>query len=193
MNILDYLTRKEKDYLIYKNYGKSNVIFHENDICKQVAFVIKGKVEVTSFSKDGSTITYNVFHENQMFGNNLVFASSNTFKGDVICVETSQIAFINKDQLILLLSNNKDFLTAYLKYSSDFTTSLNEKIKILSFASSYERLEYLLSINDNVINFSGVTNLSKRLFLTREATSRLLSSLTKEGKITKTKNKIYLK
>lgn len=193
MNILDYLTRKEKDYLIYKNYEKSNVIFHENDICEQVAFVIKGKVEVTSFNKDGSTITYNVFHENQMFGNNLVFASSNTFKGDVICAETSQIAFINKDQLILLLSNNKDFLTAYLKYSSDFTTSLNEKIKILSFASSYERLEYLLSINDNVINFSGVTNLSKRLFLTREATSRLLSSLVKEGKITKTKNKIYLK
>lgn len=193
MNILDYLTRKEKDYLIYKNYEKSNVIFHENDICEQVAFVIKGKVEVTSFSKEGNTITYNVFHENQMFGNNLVFASSNTFKGDVICVETSQIAFINKDQLILLLSNNKDFLTAYLKYSSDFTTSLNEKIKILSFASSYERLEYLLSINDNVINFSGVTNLSKRLFLTREATSRLLSSLVKEGKIMKTKNKIYLK
>lgn len=176
-----------------KTFEKGTTIFHEGDICEYICVVIKGLVTISSLSQSAEEIIYNIITESQMFGNNLLFSSSSQYKGDVICKEESTIIFINKKQMEDLLQNNKDFLLAFLKYESDFSKELNHKIKILSLQSAKERLMYLFSINNRKIKFVSTTLLAKNLFLSREATSRLISSLLKEGTIVKQDNYLMLK
>ena len=52
-----------------------------------------------------------------------------------------------KDNLVSILMNNEKFLLTYLSIHSEFTKSLNTKIKLLTFLSAKERFLYYLFIN----------------------------------------------
>ena len=98
-------------------------------------------------------------------------------------MDKSIVVSIKKDNLITLLSSNKEFLKEYLKIQSDFGKSLNSRIKLLSIDSALERFEYYLFINKGEIEFKTVTSLATELGLKRETLSRLISKLEKENVI----------
>ena len=50
-----------------------------------------------------------------------------------------------------------------------------------------------MSLNDNKITYKTITELSNRLYITRETLSRLLSKLEKSGEIIRDKNTIIYK
>ena len=189
MNILNLL--KTEQYQI-KKLTKGSTLFHEGDTCRVIGIIIKGKIKISSFLIDGTEIIYNQLSNNDIFGNSLIFSSTPIYKGDIIALTDCEIAIIDKKQLLKLLSTNQDFLINYLQIQSNFSKSLNDKIKLLSIASAQERLYYYLYINKNVITFDSVQELAKQLSLSREATSRLLSKLIKEEKIIRTNNTIKL-
>lgn len=192
MNILDLLTEQERKVVNEKHYLKGLTIFNEGEKCDELFIVLKGVIEVASYSEIGNEIIFNIIHKSEMFGNNLLFSSSPYFKGDVIVKENAVIGAIKKKDLIPLLMNNESFLMEYLRYGSDFSKNLNDKIKILSFMTAEERLMYLLDTNNNIVEYKSITELSKRLFLTREATSRLVTKLVNQNKIIRKGNKLIL-
>ena len=173
-------------------YPKGVTIAYEGELCDKVRIIIAGRIRIISISSTGEEIIYKDLLRNDMFGNNLIFSKNPRYRGDIVVEETASIYEFSKDELIALLMSNKEFLTQYLMYQSEDSKKLNQTIKILSASSSEEKLLYLLQTSNNQIEIISITDLSKRLNLTREATSRVVHKLVKEG-IISYKNKIIRK
>ena len=188
--LLQVLTKKEHKLVKGYQVTKNSVINHEGDLCENVGVIISGKVDIVSYSFQGKELILNSLKAGDVFGNNLIFSSEPTYRGDVIAKEKCVIAFISKENLIYLLQNNQEFLTLYLKAQSDFGKSLNARIQLLSFTNAEERLVYYASKNDNIITFKNVTTLAAQIGIQRETLSRLLTSLVKRHLIKKEKGKI---
>lgn len=191
MNIIDLLTEKQKQYLVYKKYEAKTNVFKENDFCDCIGIVTEGKVEIISYLDDGKQIVYNSIDENQIFGNNLVFSSNPYFKGDIVTKTKCTIGFIYQKQLIKILQSNENFMIEYLKKQADFTKQLNDNIKIMSISNMEERLYYLLKTNDGKLKYETISELAHKLFMQRETLSRLISKLEKQSKIKKENHYIF--
>ena len=178
--ILETLNKEEKKLVKIISVKKGKIIFQENDPCTSVGIILKGEVVISSFTFEGNEIIYNTLHIGNIFGNNLLFSKESSYRGNVIAKMDSQIAFIEKSNLVYILQHNEDFLLKYLETNSEFTKSLNSKIKLLSFNQAKERFLYYLFINHNEIRFKNITSLAASLFLSREATSRLISQMIKD-------------
>ena len=192
MKILDTLKPAQQKLLNMRSLKKGTVLFHENDKCESIGIVINGQISIVSYLIDGKEIVYNQITNNGIFGNNLVFSSEPYYKGNIIIDVDSEIAFINKKDLVKLLSDNDLFLTEYLKIQSDFGKTLNNKIKLLSIDSAEERFYFYMHEHSNAIKYSSISDLAKKLYLKRETLSRLISKLLKQKKIKKDKEYITL-
>ena len=192
MNVIHCLNEKEKAHLQYIPLKKGDILFHENDLCHTVGIVISGSVRISSFSYDGKEIIYNTLKEDGVFGNSLLFSSEPYYKGNVTALEESVIALIEKDVLFAFLSENTVFFEAYMQIQSDFTKALNSRIRLLSISSARERLLFYLHSSSTHSVESSVSSLAEELNLSREALSRTLSALRKEGLIRMEKKTISL-
>lgn len=190
--ILNVLNKKEHQLVKGFQIEKNCIINHEGDVCENIGIVVSGKVEIVSYSFEGKEILINSLKAGEVFGNNLIFSSEPIYRGDVIAKEKCVIAFINKENLLFLLQNNKDFLSLYLKAQSDFGKSLNARIQLLSFNNAEDRLFYYASKTDHVIEYKNVTSLASVLGVQRETLSRLLTDLTHRHLIKKEKTKIIV-
>ena len=190
MELINCLTLKEKKLLKAVSLKKEEILFNENDRCEYVGIVESGIVTISSFSYNGNEIVFNLLKKGDIFGNNLIFTDTPFFKGNIIAKTRSTISLISKQNLIRILQENTDFLTAYLEYQSLFSQKLNSKIKLLSFDSAEERFLYFLFINKDEIHFGSVTSLASELSLKRETLSRLISKLVKDKRILRSGNMI---
>ena len=172
---------------------KNTTLFFEGDSCTKVGIVLSGKINIVSYLNDGKEIIYNVINKGQMFGNNLIFSSNPFYRGDVVAQEDSEIAFITKENLLKALSSDQEFLEAFLKEQSDFSKSLNFKIKLLTIDSAKERIKYYLTFNNNQTTYKSITKLAKELYLTRETISRTLYKMQSNGELLISDKKITLK
>ena len=188
--LLNVLSKKEHQLVKGYQIAKGNIIFHEGDACESIGIIISGKVDIVSYSFQGREMLINSLKAGELFGNNLIFSSSPIYKGDVIAKEKAVIAFINKEDLVTLLQNNREFLELYLQAQSDKAKLLTGRIQLLSFPNAEERLFYYASKNHNIIEYKNVTTLAATIGVQRETLSRLLTSLIERHLIKKEKGKI---
>lgn len=191
MNILDLLTKNEKTLLKYEEYKENSYLFYQDEKCTKIGIIIKGSIKIAAYSTLGNELIFNVLHINQIFGNNLLFSSNPFYKGDVIALEDCLIAYLDKNDLLKILNQNKEFLLNYLKIQSDFGKELNSKIKLLSLNGATERLVFFLEENDGQYEYKTINDLANLLNLQRETLSRTISLLIKK-KIIQRKNKTLI-
>ena len=191
--IVKKVTKSNSISYVLISTKKNTTLFFEGDSCTKVGIVINGKINIVSYLDDGKEIIYNVINKGQMFGNNLIFSSKPFYRGDVVTQEDSEIAFITKENLIKALSNDQEFLEVYLKEQSDFSKSLNFKIKLLTIDSAKERIKYYLTFNNNQVAYKSITKLAKELYLTRETLSRTLYKMQSNGELLISNKTIRLK
>ncbi|MBO7677987.1 MAG: Crp/Fnr family transcriptional regulator, partial [Erysipelotrichaceae bacterium] len=126
-----------------------------------------------------------------IFGNNLIFSSEPYYKGDVIAEGKTLIGLIGKDDLIAILQNNSDFLKEYLKIQSDSSKALNNRIRLLSIQSAQDRFLFYMHEHKNRITYDSIEHLARKMYLSREALTRLLSRLQKNNSIIR-ENKVII-
>ena len=192
--LLNKLTEEQLKRVKIQSFPKDRIIYPEDDLCNEITIVLEGVIEISSFSFQGHEMIYNTLLPGQVFGNNLLFSSDPHYKGNVICKTKCKIASIKRDALVDIISSNKEFLEEYLKIQSDFGKTLNNKIKILTLKSAEERLLFYLANHNGTIKIPSIAFLGKELYLSREATSRLVSNLVSRNIISKDiiNNKIVL-
>ena len=188
MNKLLHLISKHKEIIELRQFKAGETLFLENDTCQAIGVLKKGEISIKSYFSNGKEITYNTLKEGQMFGNNLIFSSNPTYRGDVIAEKDSEIYFVSKETLTEILKNDDEFLVEYLSEQSDFSKTLNFKIKLLTIQSAEDRVQYYLTFNKGFLRYKSITNLASTLFLARETLSRTLTGLVDEG-IIQIKNK----
>ena len=182
-NLIKYIKKNTDIKYDEVTASKNQTLFFEGDECKSVGLVVSGKISVISYFADGKEIVYNTLGRGEVFGSNLIFSSSPFFRGDVVAVEESEILYITKDELLKGLSENVGLLEMYLQNQSDFSKSLNFKIKLLTINNAKDRIIYYLSMHDNKIEYRSVTKLAKELYLTRETLSRTMYKMQKDGEL----------
>ena len=182
MNNILQLIKKHEQKFERRSYKKGETIFFEGDECKTIGVVEQGEVSIKSFFANGKEVVYNTIQKGQMFGNNLIFSSNPHYRGDVISEQETIIFFINKESLLSIMQKDTEFLNLYLTRQSDFSKTLNLKIKLLTISAASDRLIYFLTINKSKIHYKSITKLANELYLTRESLSRTLKKL-KENKI----------
>lgn len=193
MNIINLLTKDEfkRAKIIEKDEG--SVLFNEEEKCDSIGIIDSGEVEISTYLSNGQKVIYNTLRSGEIFGSNLIFSSSPFYKGNVITVSRTRLYLIKKDDLKMLLQNNPQFLECYLKMQSDFTKKLNYRIKLLSMDSARERILFALESEGKRLKIKSITLFAESLHLTREATSRMLSKLGKEGLIEYSNDVIFMK
>ena len=192
MNIIELLKTNEKKHLKYIHLNRDDVLFRENDKCENIGIIIDGEVSIISYLTDGSEVIYNTLRNDEIFGNNLIFSSEPFYKGNIIANKDTDLALINRENLIHIMQNNTEFMVEYIKIQSNTGKALNNRIRLLSMKSAEERLMYQLHENHNVIKYSSITKLAKDLYLERETLSRLINKLEKEKRIIRNANSIRL-
>lgn len=175
-----------------KTYNKNQVISFEGDLCNYVRIIVSGRILISSITISGQEIVYKELKQNDIFGHNLLFSNNPRYRGNVVCLESADVYEFNKKEFIELLTNYEGFAEAFLQYQSEDSKKLNQQIKVQSLPSAEEKIFYLLQINKQELKFKSITELSRRLYISREATSRAVSKMIKEGKI-KIVNKTILK
>ena len=191
-NLLESLTKEEKLKLKIVHLTKDAILFSEGDICEYVGLVFRGELKIVSYLEYGKEIVYNIVKEKQMFGNNLIFSTNPVYRGDVVANKETYLYLIDKEKLVSLLKTNEDFLLAYLQTQSDFGKDLNLNIKLLTLNNAKERILYYLKTNGDKIEYKTITELAKRIYLTREVLSRTLHDLERDHLIS-IKNKLITK
>ena len=182
MNNILQLIKKHEQKLERRSYKKGETIFFEGDECKTIGVVEQGEVSIKSYFANGKEVIYNTIQRGEMFGSNLIFSSNPHYRGDVISEQDSTIFFMNKESLLSIMQKDIEFLNLYLTRQSDFSKTLNLKIKLLTISVASDRLIYFLTINKNKIQYKSITKLANELYLTRESLSRTLKKL-KENRI----------
>ena len=191
MNIFNLLTTTDQKLFEIVHVKKGQILFHEEEICEKIGIVRAGLIKIISYSLSGMEIIYNEIKPCHLFGNNLLFSSDRRYRGNVIATLDSEVWLINKDNLLILLENNKSFLETYLSLQADFSKTLNFKIKLLSLSSAEERLIYFLK-ERQPYKYQSITSLANELYLSRETLSRLVNKMDKEGLILKNGKTISL-
>lgn len=190
--IIDLLSREEKKLCRPIKLKKDEILFHEGDECHTIGIVIKGIINISSYSYQGIEMNYALIKKDEMFGNNLLFSSEPFYKGHVIAKTSAEVLLIDKKSLLYILQNNEEFLNAYLNKQSDTAKTMNNKIKTLSFYHVEDRFMYYLSTHNNKIIYHSITTLALELNMSREVLSRLISKLVKEKTITKNGHSIVV-
>ena len=183
MNNILKIIYKYKEDIELASYKKDQILFLENDQCQKVGIVKNGEISIKSYFADGKEVTYNTLKSGDMFGNNLIFSSNPFYRGDVIALENSEIYLVSKERLIKILKEDEEFLIEYLSAQSDFSKTLNLKIKLLTIQGAEDRVKYYLTINKGQIKFKSITKLAQDLYLTRECLSRTLKKLEQKSEI----------
>ena len=191
-NILLKLSKDEKKLLEVKTLKKNEVLFREDEKCYCISIVVSGEIKISSTTFDGNELVFNILNKNDIFGNNLIFSDEPFYKGDVVATKESSIVNIRRENLIMLLQSNKEFMVLYLNIQSNFSKKLNSTIKLLSYASAEERVRFYLFSNNNKISYKSVSELAGILHLQRETLSRLLTKLEKENVIKRSLHQIEL-
>lgn len=167
-----------------KQYDLGETIFHEGEECRQIGFLITGKIKISSVTSRGNDINLRNVEIGEFFGNNLIYSKSRKYRGDVSSFsDNTKIAFFSKEQFETALSSDREFLSYYLTLSAQSGNRLNKALKTISIQNIEERFFYYLSINGDSITFRSITDLALELNIRRETLSRLISNLEKEGKI----------
>ncbi|MGL5315520.1 MAG: Crp/Fnr family transcriptional regulator [Peptostreptococcaceae bacterium] len=130
---------------IIKNYKKESIIFLKNEECKTCNVILEGNVVIQDVDVNGNVLTLNKFSRGDIFGENLLFSSSNTYPMNVFSYTDTVILHLNKELVLTLCSKNNIFLEKFLMSVSDKTIILKDKVKKLSIKSIRECIiDYLL-------------------------------------------------
>ena len=174
-------------YFIIKNYKKGNLIFSEGETCHYIGLLLKGEIQISTLTNNDKEYIISTLHENDIFGENLLFSKNQEFLGDCISITDSKILYINKSNLFTLFEN-KQILENYLKIISEKNTELRQNLKLYSQKTIEDRIMfYLISeqkkSNSNIIPIKSKESLARVLNIPRPSLSRELINLKNKGLI----------
>jgi len=179
-------------------YPKDTIVYHENDICERIGYIVKGELSLLHFTSNGERRILAELKSKQIFGDFLINSTNNRYPGFLVTKTNTEIIFLDKKSLNQLLVSNTLFRNYYLKELSDKALNLNYHNKVLLQSSLREKILMFLNqesliINNNQIPITTKEALANYLNVTRPSLSRELASMKRENLIDYDLNYIYLK
>ena len=185
------ITQNKKIY----SYNPGEIIKNQDSLCTSIGIVISGEVKISTITNSDKEELISIIEPNDCFGDLLIFQDNNRYLGDVIALKKTQIVFINKDELINILSNNQVFLVFFLKRLTKKAYLIKQQNKLFAHKNIRDRIMYDLNTNsvNNKYTYKSIAEWSRSLSIPRESLSREITKLCNEGIIEKHNKAIYIK
>lgn len=179
------------------SYKKNEMIVNEGDICVNIGFLLEGSLSVSNTLPDFNESIIQVLNKGDVFGENLIFSDNPYYPGNIYANNNCQIAFISKNNFLNLLSSNTIFRDYYITLLSKKFISMQERIKVLSQNSLYNKVLFYFEMisqktHSKSIKIKSIDYISKYLNVPRPSVSRVISKLIEDKKIIKNKKIITL-
>lgn len=179
------------------SYKKNEMIVNEGDICINIGFLLEGSLSVSNTLPDFNESIIQVLNKGDVFGENLIFSDNPYYPGNIYANNNCQIAFISKNNFLNLLSSNTIFRDYYITLLSKKFISMQERIKVLSQNSLYNKVLFYFEMisqktHSKSIKIKSIDYISKYLNVPRPSVSRVISKLIEDKKIIKNKKIITL-
>lgn len=181
-----------------KSYTKNAVIYFQTEKCNCLDLILSGVVTVQEMDSKGNVLTLSDFTAGDILGANLLFSKNNYYPMNILAKTDTTLISIEKDFVLYLCHQNKDFLYAFLQLVSDKTLILTNKIKAISLKNIRQRIiDFLIyeSISQNSLTIKlniSKKDLSEKFGIQRPSLSRELSKMAKDGLITYDKYSITI-
>lgn len=157
--LFNSLTDKEFEDVISKVvyteklYRKNEIIAHEDDYCNTIGIILSGGIEITRLYSNGREVIVSKLNQGDIFGEAIIFSGIDKYPSTIISTSESTIAYIEKKELLKLLSSNEKVLNKFLSALSDKIVILNRKIKNSSFKNIRQRvINYILERKSTEVN-----------------------------------------
>jgi CRP-like cAMP-binding protein len=167
-----------------KVFKKGEKIAWQGDTVTALHILSKGSVKAEMISGAGTVLNIETIHAPNPLAPAFLFAENNRFPVDVTALEDCEIIVVPKDAIMKQLACNEAFLQGFMKYNSNRTHFLSERLKFLSTKTIKGKLaQYILArttTTDFTLHMSR-TALAEYFGVTRPSLSRSLSEMTDEG------------
>lgn len=189
---------KEGNFQI-NNYKKDSIIHMDGDECTNIEVILFGNVVVDRIDYSGNLFTITDFKTGGVLGANLLFSKKPYYPLTITANTETSMLKIEKNFLLDLLWNNKNFLKAYLEFSSTNTARLTSKLKHSVNKTIRENivnyLKHMYNKNKSLTVKLTMTKkqLAENFGVNRTSLSRELKKMKEEGLIDFDNNSITIK
>lgn len=189
---------KTLDYKI-DGYSKEDVIFIEDEECKNLSVILSGIIEIQKIDSTGKVLTVAAFEPREVFGELLIFSDRSRFPMTVMSKTNSIVLHINRDSVIKLCQAETHFLYAYLKMISEKAFILNKKLKEVTLKTIRQQIaEFILfqakAQGSNIVKIDmSKKEWADKIGVQRPSLSRELIKLKEEGIIDFNKDTVTIK
>lgn len=182
------------DYKILK-FKKDDIVAFRGDEIKGMYINLKGTLVTEMLKDSGETKKIEELSNGKIMASAFVFGSFNNFPVDIIAKSDVEILYIEKKELLKLLTQDKILLERFLNEISGKAQFLSKNLweSISNKRIDKKLAEYFLNNEKNQIvelNIS-IKELSEYFNVSRPSLSRVLKELVDNKKIEKIKKGIY--
>ncbi|MHC1740522.1 MAG: Crp/Fnr family transcriptional regulator [Anaerolineaceae bacterium] len=170
-----------------QKYSRSEIIAFEGDPCTSIGILLFGELSIQKLLPSGNKIVIDSLQAGESFGEVVVFSDHANFPASIEAVEAAQIAFISKENVMLLCNLSPRFLLNFVGLLSNKILMLNRKVKSLSLQSPRQKtINYILEQFHQQSSLlikceDSRFEMAEKLGLPRPSLSRELSKLRARG------------
>lgn len=183
---------------IVKKYEQGNVIALEGDPCNSISVILEGNIEIHKPFPSGKVVTINHFEAGDIFAESLVFSKKRSYPANVISTTNSTILFIQRDQLVNLMSKNLNVMENFAGVLSSRIHMLNDRITSLSLETTRKKIVNIILLEYGRQKSHYITlpysrkKMAELLNIPRPSLSRELIKMKDDGLIDFYKNRIKI-
>lgn len=173
-----------------KSFQKDEIIFFENQVCKYLYLLLKGKVKVYKVGNSKELIL-RILEAPVIFAEAPVFDRIHYFNASAAAMEDSEVLMIDKEKFRELTMKNPKLIESILELFGSRVRQLDEQLEYMNLKTVEARLaNYLLELkpinhdDPSLVKFPiSKTTLASVLGTVIETLSRTLKSFKKDGLI----------
>lgn len=171
------------------SYKADEIIHFDGEACDRLEIIIEGQVTIDRIDSAGNLLRISHFADGDILGGNIMFSSHPVYLMTVTATSDTSVLEIPKAVLFELLTQNNEFLRAYLEFVSDLTTILGNKIRnaiqipLREKIINYLRQEYKFQQSKHLQLRMSKKALAERLGVERTSLSRELKKMSDQGLI----------
>lgn len=179
------------------SYQREQLIAVEGDLCRHVSVLLSGQVAVQKVYGSGRAVTVATFSTGDIFGEVMVYAD-HPLPSTIMALTQVSLLQLPRESVLTLCQMSPPFLENLMRLLSNKVWLLNEKLKLLSYASIRQKITgTLLSLYQEQGSTQLTLGISRqemadRLGIPRPSLSRELALMKSDGLIDYWKQSVRL-
>lgn len=121
-------------------YKRDATIAIEGDKCDRLGIVLDGKIDLQNILPSGKVVTLIQFGPGEVFGEALIFSKQTEYPVTILSATASTIMFIEKKEVVFLLTHHPILLENFLGLLSDKLFLMNKKVKVLALETIRQKI-----------------------------------------------------